>query len=116
MNTLVKQPLSLGAPKRVGLIIPPSAFLLDERVFVSLGVLKIASALEGHGHLVHVLDLSGIKNYIEALSVYIDSCHDDVIGITSTTPRSSGRRAARAGDGLSGYLPNLSGDREHGRR
>ncbi len=87
MSTLVKQPLSLGAPKRVGLIIPPSAFLLDERVFVSLGALKIASALEAHGHLVHVLDLSGIKNYIEALSVYIDSCHDDVIGITSTTPQ-----------------------------
>ena len=29
----------------VTLIIPPSPFLLDERVFVSLGVLKVAAVL-----------------------------------------------------------------------
>jgi hypothetical protein len=28
--------------KKVGLIIPPSPFLLDERVFVSLGILRVA--------------------------------------------------------------------------
>lgn len=87
MNKIVQQPPNLGPRRRVGLIIPPSAFLLDERVFVSLGVLKIASVLEQQGHQVQVLDLSGIKNYIEALSVYIDSCSDDVIGMTSTTPQ-----------------------------
>ena len=32
------------AGKSVCLITPPSAFLLDERVFVSLGVLKVAAA------------------------------------------------------------------------
>jgi len=52
----------LEGKQRVGLIIPPSAFLLDERVFVSLGLLKIASVLERRGHAVQVLDLSGIKN------------------------------------------------------
>ncbi len=31
---------------RICLIIPPSPFLLDERVFVQLGILKIASVLE----------------------------------------------------------------------
>ena len=36
----------------VGLITPPSAFLLGERVFVSLGVLKVASALEAQGRKV----------------------------------------------------------------
>ena len=32
--------------RSVCLITPPSAFLLDERVFVSLGTLKVASSLE----------------------------------------------------------------------
>ncbi len=79
----------LFAPGRqqVGLIIPPSAFLLDERVFVSLGVLKIASSLEAAGHAVNVLDLSGIKNYVEALDAYLADSPDAVIGITATTPQ-----------------------------
>jgi radical SAM superfamily enzyme YgiQ (UPF0313 family) len=74
-------------PKSVGLIIPPSAFLLDERVFVSLGVLKIASALEARGHRVSVLDLSGIENYLDALDHYLEESTDEVLGITSTTPQ-----------------------------
>ncbi len=32
--------------KTVCLITPPSGFLLDQRVFPSLGVLKVAAALE----------------------------------------------------------------------
>jgi hypothetical protein len=32
--------------RSVCLITPPSAFLLDERVFVSLAILKVASSLE----------------------------------------------------------------------
>ncbi len=73
--------------QRASLIIPPSAFLLDERVFVSLGVLKVASVLEQHGHHVDVLDLSGIENYVDATSAYIVRCSADVIGLTSTTPQ-----------------------------
>lgn len=49
-------------PISVALMIPPSAFLLDERVFVSLGILKVAAVLERHGHKVSVLDLSGVAN------------------------------------------------------
>lgn len=73
--------------RRVGLIIPPSAFLLDERVFPSLGLLKIAGVLEERGHEVHVLDLSGIGNYLEALAAYLETCRDVVIGVTATTPQ-----------------------------
>ena len=73
--------------KRICLVIPPSAFLLDERVFVSLGILKIASSLEQQGHCVNVLDLSGIKNYLEALSTYLASGADEIVGITATTPQ-----------------------------
>jgi len=35
--------------RSVCLITPPSAFLLDERVFVSLGVLKVASRRSATG-------------------------------------------------------------------
>ncbi len=76
-----------GPPRRVCLIIPPSAFLLDERVFVSLGILKVASTLEMAGHHVHVLDLSGVENYLDAVAVYLDGHDDHVIGLTCTTPQ-----------------------------
>ncbi len=48
--------------KSITLITPPSAFLLDERVFVSLGILKVAAILQQAGHSVDLLDLSGVSN------------------------------------------------------
>lgn len=74
-------------PRRVGLVIPPSPFLLDERVFVSLGVLKVAASLEAAGHIVSLLDLSGVKNYAEAFSAYLATSQDETIGFTTTTPQ-----------------------------
>ena len=71
----------------VGLITPPSAFLLDERVFVSLGVLKVAASLEAHNYRVNLLDLSGVENYIAPLTDYLAVCQDQAIGITATTPQ-----------------------------
>jgi anaerobic magnesium-protoporphyrin IX monomethyl ester cyclase len=71
----------------IGLVIPPSAFLLDERVFVSLGILKVASALERFGHRVSVLDLSGIRNYEDTLAIYLADADIDALGITATTPQ-----------------------------
>ncbi|MDE2227644.1 MAG: B12-binding domain-containing radical SAM protein [Alphaproteobacteria bacterium] len=73
--------------KSVCLITPPSAFLLDERVFVSLGILKVAASLEARGYTVNCLDLSGVENYLNALSDYIAACDDEAIGITATTPQ-----------------------------
>lgn len=71
----------------IGLVIPPSAFLLDERVFVSLGILKVASVLEQNGHRVSVLDLSGIKNFEETLEIFLRTHSLDVVGLTATTPQ-----------------------------
>ncbi len=71
----------------IGLITPPSAFLLDERVFVSLGVLKVASSLESRNYQVNFLDLSGVENYIAPLADYLADCRDEAIGITATTPQ-----------------------------
>ena len=57
----------------VCLVIPPSVFLLDKRVFVSLGVLRVAAVLERAGHAVEVLDLSGIENYLDAVEDHAKS-------------------------------------------
>mgnify|MGYP001003007135 FL=1 len=73
---------------RVCLIIPPSPFLLDERVFVQLGILKIASALEEQNYTVDMIDLSGVENYTDVLTDYTKrKDRADVFGITATTPQ-----------------------------
>src|SRR5215218_307529 len=71
----------------ITLIIPPSPFLLDERVFVSLGILRVASILEHHGHEVHLLDLSGVSNFEVALQSYLSKTGDELFGVTATTPQ-----------------------------
>lgn len=62
--------------------------MLDERVFMSLGILKVAAVLEKAGAKVDVLDLSGVKNYLDVVvdftKMYPGACH---FGITSTTPQ-----------------------------
>jgi anaerobic magnesium-protoporphyrin IX monomethyl ester cyclase len=68
---------------KVTLIIPPSGFLLDERVFPSLGVLKVAAVLEQGGVDVSVIDLSGEQ--CEGIDADIDE--PDFFGITATMPQ-----------------------------
>lgn len=69
------------------LIVPPSIFLLDERVFMNLGVLKVAASLEKGGHRVEVLDLSGVDNYEEVARTHAAQTQAEVFGITATTPQ-----------------------------
>jgi len=71
----------------VCLIVPPSPFLLDERVFISLGVLKVAASLELSGHTVDILDLSGEANYLDRTRDYVSDHSIDSWGITATTPQ-----------------------------
>jgi radical SAM superfamily enzyme YgiQ (UPF0313 family) len=71
----------------ITLIIPPSPFLLDERVFVNLGILRIAGVLETHGYCVSILDLSGITNFEEAVLAHLDDSADAIFGISATTPQ-----------------------------
>ena len=92
MNTapLILQPranVTLEVPQAVTLIIPPSPFLLDERVFMHLGILRIAAVLEQAGTTVEVLDLSGIKNYLDALRDHVRHTRSTIFGITATTPQ-----------------------------
>lgn len=74
-------------PKRICLIIPPSSFLLDERVFMSLGILKVAAVLEMYGILVEVVDLSGVQNFEEAIEAHAALSEAHIFGITATTPQ-----------------------------
>lgn len=77
----------MNSPDSVCLITPPSIFLLDERVFMNLGILRIAAVLEKRGINVKVLDLSGIENYEEALQDFAESSDEQFFGITATTPQ-----------------------------
>lgn len=82
---------------RICLVVPPSPFLLDERVFVSLGVLKVAASLEKSGYTVDVLDLSGVEDY-EAATVEYVRLHPECYqyGITATTPQMPAAVAIRS--------------------
>lgn len=71
----------------VTLVTPPSIFLLDERVFINLGILKIAGALEREGVAVEHLDLSGTENYLDALEDHMRGTAAAIAGITTTTPQ-----------------------------
>jgi radical SAM superfamily enzyme YgiQ (UPF0313 family) len=70
---------------RVCLVTPPSNFLIDERIFCSLGILKVGAVLEGAGYVVDHLDLTGVKNYEEAAKDYSEQ--HAVFCFTSTTPQ-----------------------------
>ena len=74
--------------KKICLITPPSPFLLDERVFMHIGILKVASSLEKQGIAVDFLDLSGIDNHLEVIDDYMarSGCAQRY-GITATTPQ-----------------------------
>lgn len=67
-------------------IIPPSPFLSDERVFMSLGVLKVAAVVE-KSHSVDVLDLSGVSNIEDVVGDYLANHQATAIGLTATTPQ-----------------------------
>ncbi len=72
---------------RVCLITPPSIFLLDERVFMTLGILKVAAVLEQAGIEVEMLDLSGVENYEEVVRDHVNASSATCYGLTATTPQ-----------------------------
>jgi radical SAM superfamily enzyme YgiQ (UPF0313 family) len=69
------------------LVIPPSPFLLDERVFMALGILKVAASLEAGGYVVEMVDLSGVSNFEEAMARHARATRAQCFGLTATTPQ-----------------------------
>jgi hypothetical protein len=76
---------------RVTFIIPPSGFLLDDRVFPALGVLKVASVLEAAGIEVRVLDLCGETRVRELVDEHLAAYPSDVYGITDAADARGGQ-------------------------
>lgn len=84
---LSKESLPISLVRPVCLIIPPSGFLLDERVFMSLGILRVAAVLEKAGMPVEVLDLSGVANFADVIGAHASRTAASVFGLTATTPQ-----------------------------
>src|ERR1041384_3435163 len=69
------------------LVTPPSTFLLDERMFPNLGILKVAGSLKQAGWAVEHLDLSGYQGYARAAADYAVTTRSNIFGITTTSPQ-----------------------------
>ena len=69
------------------LITPPSPFVLDERVFVSIGILRVAACLEQAGHHVEHLDLNGVAEFEGILRNHAAGSKATIFGLTATTPQ-----------------------------
>lgn len=74
--------------KRILLIHPPSPFLLDERALLPLGAVLVGTVLNQHGDHAEVLDLAGVKDYVQAA---VDKVYEgwDAIGVSTTTQQTS---------------------------
>ena len=72
---------------RLCFVIPPSVFLLDERVFMTLGILRVAAVVEEKGYPLDMLDLSGIQNYVEVVRDYLNGHDTTTFCLTATTPQ-----------------------------
>jgi len=60
---------------------------LDERVVMTLGILKVASVLEQAGVTVEMLGLSGVENYEEVVRDHARTSMATGYGLTATTPK-----------------------------
>ncbi len=89
----------------VTFIIPPSGFLIDAKVFPSLGVLKVAAVLEARGLDVDVLDLSGVSDVPGAVSAHVHARPSDAYGLTATSPQMPA--AAAIADQLHAVRPGV---------
>lgn len=73
----------MGKTLDVKLINTPSPFLINDRAFVPLGLLYVASTVRSLGHKIEILDLLGNPGYMESL----DGVKGDVFGMAATTPQ-----------------------------
>jgi len=87
-DSLIARRRPLAPPEGPVLCItPPSIFLLDERVFMAVGILKVAAMLERAGIAVEALDLAGIADYLDALDAALVQSTSKFACITATTPQ-----------------------------
>lgn len=70
---------------KIKLINPPSHFLMNEKVFPSLGLLKIGASLEKYNYDVSCIDLAGVYEWETILKKELIGVN--YVGITSVTPQ-----------------------------
>lgn len=56
-------------------------------MFPSLGILKVGAFLEENGFYIELLDLSGVKNYVDVLQDHLSNTPCKYFAITATTPQ-----------------------------
>lgn len=89
---------------KICFITPPSIFLLDERVFLNLGVLKVAAACIARGHVCEHLDLDGVQNFEETTRTHAAQSDAEWFAITATTPQMPA--AAKIAEAIKAVKPN----------
>jgi len=68
------------------LINPPSPFLINERVFPNIGLIRVATTMKKYSsHDIKVFDFAGWPNYLEGVEEMANDF--DFFGISSTTPQ-----------------------------
>ncbi len=71
---------------KVGLVYPPSPFLLEAKVMPPLGILFVAASLERAGHEVRIADLTGLADWKDEMMKMVD-WQPGMIGYTGMTPQ-----------------------------
>jgi len=66
----------------VSFVVPPSPFLLDQKVFMTLGVLRVAAVVRDAGYPVECFSAEG---GVDVSGLFHESCN--IIGVTGTTPQ-----------------------------
>jgi len=69
------------------LVIPPAPFLIDDKSLPFLGIMSIASVLKQNKKNVDLLDLSGMKDYVNVLGDHLKKKKYDYVGWTVNTPQ-----------------------------
>jgi radical SAM superfamily enzyme YgiQ (UPF0313 family) len=72
---------------KVLLVNPPSGFLLDDRVFLPLGIAGIAAVGRQNGHDISLMDLAGVDDYLTQFSQEVQTGNYNAVGITATSPQ-----------------------------
>lgn len=72
--------------KNIGFINPPSEFLTDQRVFISLGILRVATSINKE-YKINFLDLSNEKEYYSIIDEFIMKNNINIICLTATSPQ-----------------------------
>ncbi len=72
----------------IALINPPSPFLIDQRVFPNMGIVRVGTTLRNEGHHVDIYDFSGINSdKLDFHTKILIKNNYDYYGFSSTTPQ-----------------------------